>query len=821
MEKYIDWVARLRWFIVTGWLLTASLSFIVMPDLQDIVRKTEQRFLPLDAESVQATRLLQQINPTAHSLSSAVIVLSREKGLTDADRSWLTELLKEIDSRKRELGITSVLSAETQPELADRLLSKDDSTQLAIVSLPKADFEDATRITLDKLKRMLESAPKGALAVLTGSAPLSQDFQQSSENGLRRTELITIGLVLLILLFVFRSPVTSIIPLLTIGVSFIISRGLVATFASLGVPVSHFTESFLIAVLFGAGTDYCILMILRYREELRHVEDGNPLAAMSRMMTGVGKTVLFSASTVFTAFLLIGFAEFGLYRSAVGVAIGMLVTVAAALTLAPALLLIFGRSLFWPLGFSGSEGHRESRIWSRLASLTARRSGIVLLAAVICLTPLAFLFQGNRSFDDISEINPHLGSVVGFRQVEKAFSSGEVFPVTVVVTSTESMRTTSGLAALEQASSALTRTDHVGEVRSAVRPLGRKPEELTVPGQLRKPNVGDIVKSIIKDQQLLIDGLKAISLGAAPLSQGLIGIVPAIRQLESGLSKLIASQLGGLKRVTDSGDGDSKESEDKKAEKARLKQQAMDYYISPDGFTTKFELILDINPYSDQAMDAMPMIANQLRESLRATALTNPKVYVTGVTAKYQELREISYRDFLRTGILVLAGIAIVLMLLLRSVAAPLYVLLSLGFNYLITMGIVEFLFVKVMGFSGLSWTVSFFIFLVIVALGVDYSIFLMSRFKEEYRPGEAVLAMTKAMKTTGGIIGSAAIMMAATFGALSFSGVDTLVQIGVGTLIGLLLYATLFMGFIVPAFSFLLGDANWWPYSRQKENKK
>ena len=191
-------------------------------------------------------------------------------------------------------------------------------------------------------------------------------------------------------------------------------------------------------------------------------------------------------------------------------------------------------------------------------------------------------------------------------------------------------------------------------------------------------------------------------------------------------------------------------------------------------------------------------------------------MYASGTSARYNELREISLDDFVRTGALVLAGIALVLILLLRSVLAPLYVLASLGFNYLVTMGIVEFLFVRVPGYPGLSWSVSFFIFLIIVALGVDYSIFLMARFKEEYRAGGVKAAMTKAMRTTGTVIVSAAVIMGETFGALGFSGVLTLVQIGVATLLGLPIYALIFMALVVPSFSFLSGEANWWPFRRQ-----
>lgn len=815
MDKWAYWISKLRYAILAVWMVMASLSVFVLPDLQEIVRSTEQKFLPAHADSVQATKLLQGINPSARSLSNAVLVVSRREGLLESDKSWMQQLLKQIEARKTELGITGLLSSESQPELSERLHSKDRTTVLAIVGLPEADFEDSTLNTLTKLRRLLQDAPEGTLVNLTGSAPLSQDFQQTSQAGLRKTELLTVVIVLMILLLVLRSPVTPIIPLLTIGISLLVSRGLIAAAASIGLPVSHFTESFLIAVLFGAGTDYCILMIQRYREELANAAVHDRIMAMSRMLASIGKTLIYSASTVFIAFFLIGFAQFGLYRSAVGVAIGMLVTISASITLAPAMLMILGKSVFWPI--RGNNGNRESKLWGALVQFTAKRSGIVLLAAIVLLAPLTLLFQGTRSFNDISEIQASADSIIGFHQVESAFGSGELFPVTFAVTSHSSMRTQSGLAALEQISSELTRAEGVQEVRSAVRPLGRKPEELTVPGQIDKPNAGSIIRTILNQQQALVEGLQALAIAAPRLSQGLIGIWPALRQFEAGITDLISSQLEWLTQPSDSEKASKPPQTSESAdEDNKAREQALNYYISPDGKTTKFEVILEVNPYSTAAMDKIEPLTRALRDSLNSTALVAPEAFATGVSAKYNELRDISYRDFVSTGLLVLAGIAIVLILLMRSITAPLYILLSLGFNYWITMGLTEFLFVKVLDYEGLSWTVSFFIFLIIVALGVDYSIFLMARFKEEYRPGETVQAMTKAMKTTGGVISSAAIIMAGTFGALGFSGMDTLVQIGVGTLIGLLLYALLFMSLIVPASSFLLKEANWWPFRRK-----
>ena len=145
-------------------------------------------------------------------------------------------------------------------------------------------------------------------------------------------------------------------------------------------------------------------------------------------MRTVGKTVAFSASTVFVAFFMIGFAKFGLYQSAVGVSIGVIVTLIAGLTLTPALLMIFGKATFWPSKVKSGQGHGESKLWRGMASLASRRPVTVLLVTVILLAPLTLLFPWQRSFDDLAEINPSFGSVQGFRQVEHAFGSGEVFP---------------------------------------------------------------------------------------------------------------------------------------------------------------------------------------------------------------------------------------------------------------------------------------------------------------------------------------------------------------------------------------------------------
>lgn len=953
VERWIRGLAKARWIVLLVWVALAVGSALLAPNLQTIIRQTEQKFIPSDSESIQAKQLLELIDPSDKAKANALIAFHRDSGVTAADDEWLQGIMKKLEDRKSELGIASILSKFDNPDLSSKFVSKDNTTQMVIIGFERADYDTLTQESVDKVRDIVGDHPEGAQVNLTGSAPISKDFQKSSEEGLKKTEVLTVGLVLVILLVVFRSPIAPFVPLIAIGISFVITRGLVGWATELfGLPVSSFTESFLIAVLFGAGTDYCILIIQRFREELGNGHQ--PVDALALTMKAVGKTVIFSASTVFFAFFLIGFAKFGLYQSAAGVALGVAVTLLAGLTLAPALLMIFGKIMFWPVKIKPGQGHGESKLWAGMARLSSRRPIAVILVSLLVLSPLILLYQGSRSFDDLAEIDPKLGSVVGFRQVEQSFGAGEVFPVEIALQSSQSMRTPEALAAIEMTSQNLMKLGTVQEVRNAIRPLGKQLTDLTVPNQLDKVNgalndmqdgvekvssgladagkqassgTGDIDKlhdglvtmsdqtlkakqgleqigggvkqieqgiggvakgvgsskqvaasmaddlqALLKDnpelqknphfqmlmgkQQGLTDGLTKIDQGLPSMQQGLSKITPNLQQLAGGMGQLSQGQQqaadgvvklkGGLGQLSDGltegsaalnkiadgiaqvrgaqqgiVDNGGKQISGwylpKEALDSKELKQAIDHYMSPDGKITKFEIVLKENPYTNEAMNAIDQIRDTMKQSLAGSAIQDPLVKMTGKTVQSTELSAISQSDFIRTGSFVLIGIYIVLALMMGSVLAPLYLLLSLGFNFLVTMGIVEFVFVKLLGFEGLSWNASFFVFLIIVALGVDYSIFLMARFKEEYRPGGIVQAMSKAMTTTGGVIVSAAVIMGGTFAALMFSGVNTLLQIGAGIVIGLLLYSTVFMGLIVPALSFLFGEANWWPSKRAR----
>jgi putative drug exporter of the RND superfamily len=557
INVWLRGLAKVKWIVLVLWIACAVGSVFVFPDLKQIVRETEWRFLPQDAASAQAAQILNDMSPDRKSKSNAVIVLNRVGGLTENDQTWLKGKIDELKRDKEALGISSVLSQFEDPSVAEKFVSADKTTEMIVVDLPKNANVAATGDSVALLKDRMQGAPQGAVVSFTGSAPIFLDYSHSSEAGLQKTELLTVILVVVILLIVFRSPIAPFVPLLTIGISYIITRGLVAQFTKYGLPVSTFTETFLIAVMFGAGTDYCILLISRYREELSKTPDR--IEALVQTVKSVGKTVVFAGSTVFIAFFLIGFAKFGLYQSAAGVAVGIAVTLLAATTLAPVLMLILGKAMYWPVKAKPGAAHGESKWWGGMNRLVTKRPVAILLVCLLVMTPITLLYQGTRSFDDLGEMDKNTSAVKGFRQVEASFSSGEVLPITAAISTNVSMRTPEGLAALEKASADAAKVANVKEVRSAARPLGKQLAELTVPSQLVQTNkalsevqsgvsqIGDGLKQAQSELNGKTGDIEKLRSGAAIIADKLKETQLGLGQLAGGLndSKRGSEQLAG------------------------------------------------------------------------------------------------------------------------------------------------------------------------------------------------------------------------------------------------------------------------------------
>lgn len=323
------------------------------------------------------------------------------------------------------------------------------------------------------------------------------------------------------------------------------------------------------------------------------------------------------------------------------------------------------------------------------------------------------------------------------------------------------------------------------------------------------------------------NGLNQIAEGQNQLQKGFRPLNGQMNQLSDGLTQS-ADGLGKIENgLSDANSFLNKMSKETPIQQSGIYipdelisnkefQKVFNVYLSKDGKVTTFDLVLDENPYSNQAMKTINDIENTVKTSIKGTKLENAHIGISGITSMNHDLQNMSNADYNRTVMFMLAGIALILVILLRSLIMPIYLIASLLLTYYSSMAITELIFVNLLGHSGISWAVPFFGFVIIMALGVDYSIFLMDRFSE-YRNINVKEGILLAMKNMGTVIISAAIILAGTFAAMLPSGVMSLLQIATIVLSGLLFYAFIILPLFVPVMVRSLGKGNWWPFISNK----
>lgn len=1040
---YARFVHRMRFAILALWLLAGIGSLLLLPNLATVVAHQSTTLLPSSAPSMQAQHLLQQIDPGQRGKSSAIVAIARTGGLTAADRAFLTKGLRQLEDLRRADGVAYVQGAFSVPKAAQSsFTSRDGTTEIGVIGFPQPDTAAATGTALGKAKAAFAQPPQGLRVFFTGDVPIVQDTVQISQQGVSRTAAVTVALVLIILVLVLRSVAAPLLNLLTIGLSFVIASGIDAYLARFGLPVSTFTQTFLIAVMFGAGTDYAIILLGRFREELTHDHE-DTVTAIAATLRGASRTVTFSGLTVLVSFATLFLAVFGLYRSGAGVAVGLVVTIAACLTLLPSLMAIFGRALFWPLPPRVGQAHRPSRIWRFTGTLATRHPWWTMLGLAAVLVPVALLFTNQRSFNTLAEI-PQAPSVQGFQAVAGAFGEGTIMPLQIVLRSPSDLRSAKGLATLEAVSKALAAYPGVRAVDSATRPQGKVIAQFTLASQesliaaqmtqlekglaslqrgLAAPGstaaagvsrlqsgaqqlsaqtpalatgltafakgaqavsggaqqVGSAAGQLAAGAKSAAEGAQTLSLGAVNLASGAAqaatgaqgvaqgaasldastaqlasaaqglsqalaawaaanpgaaqgpswrAIVSSAAQIEAGLSKASsgtqalaqsaqaesgalgtlssgaeqvstgAKTLAGGTQETAQGAGQLESAAQQFSQEtaglasaapqlakgtqafarasgqlaqglttaasqgtpkglaqaaqaagalgsgtAQLQKalqesaaagaagdagfglpsgalknqglvQSMNAYISGNGHLAVFDVQLGFNPYSSQALAVVAPLEARAHAALAASPLPAGSLYAGGTPGQQADLSSISSSDFTHTIALVFLAIFILLAILLRSIISPIYILASLYATYFVAMGIVQEIFVHFLHRGGVEWSVSFFALLLLVALGVDYSIFLMTRFEEILRQGKPPQeAIREAMERMGGVIFSAVVIMAGTFGSMAFSGVTALVENGIAVVIGLFIYTGLLLGLFVPAATAIVGQGLRWPF--------
>jgi RND superfamily putative drug exporter len=583
----------------------------------------------------------------------------------------------------------------------------------------------------------------------------------SAAESIRNTEVTTVLVIVAILLAVYRAPMLVFVPLTTITISIVVGTSVLALLTQLDrlpafswwdFKVFTTTRIFIVVILFGSGTDFCLFLIARYREELLH---GLPQRdALAAAMSGVGEALVGSAATTIIGLAMMFFADFGKFRdSGPAIAICLAVALAACLTLAPALLQATKRYVFWPsklVPVDNRDGQAELlqseqgalSFWSQVSKLVVRRPGLLLVASVVLLMPLAAAgLSVEISYDLVNEMRASRPSVAGSHLLQRHFPAGETGPVTVLVSHPEAnFRTTAGRDEVADLTAQFLEFEGVKTVRSLSQPFGHP-----------------------------VGGLGSI--------------------LGGGAARVLAASTS----------------------------RARDTYATPvdelAGSVARFDLVLTEEPFSREAAERLGAIERSIDHIQQQNSRwREASFFFTGTTSATRDLKRVTTSDQVRIQRLVVIAVLAVLLVLLRQPLVCLYLIVSVLFSYYVTLGVTELVFEWLYRdtFTGLDWKVPLFLFVILIAVGEDYNIYLMTRVIEEQDRHGPIRGLERAVARTGGIITSCGIIMAATFISMATGSLRGMQELGFALSLGVLLDTLIVRPVLVPAFLTLVDRLAW-----------
>ena len=665
-----------KWVVVGFWVAVLVVMFPLSTKLMGAEKNDAKAWLPASAESTKVLDV--QSHFQSPNVYPGVVVYLRASGLTAADRAKAA-----ADARKF-AGVPGAVPGQ----VVGPIPSADGQALQTIlqVNLGAKGFADANK-AVDAIHAITNSNANGLVSHITG--PLGNAADSNNVfKGISGTLLYSaVAVVIVILLITYRSPVLWLLPVISSGVALIIAQAVIYLLAAhAGLTVNGLSAGILEVLVFGASTDYALLIVARYREELRRHDRRHP--AMAEALRRAGPAIIASAATVVVALLTLSVAELNSTKSlgpvlAIGVAVGMFVMI----TLLPALLVTFPRGVFWPYRPAyGSAEPTHRGMWARVGWSIAPRARITWITTAVILGVLALGLTGLKAngLTNAQAFRGHPDSVIGQSVLAEHFPAGAGTPVIVI-----------------------------GNPSAAA--------------QLRS------------------------AFAATP---GITSVTPP--QIRAGYAYLQGT--------------------------------------------------LTAPPDSQAAYDTIDRVRSAVHAVPGAGAL------VGGTTAIGLDVKQASAHDRNIVIPLILVVVFVILGLLLRALVAPLILTATVVLSFAAALGVSAFFFNHVFGFGGADTSFPLFVFVFLVALGIDYNIFLMTRVREEAIKRDARHGAIVGLAATGGVITSAGFVLAGTFAVLATIPSTQLTEIGFAVAFGILLDTIIVRSVLVTALNLDIGRWMWWP---------
>jgi RND superfamily putative drug exporter len=684
---------RTKWLVVLFWLVAIVVAAPLAQKLTDAQDNQASSWLPGSAESTQVLDVSDEFRPEQ---IPAVVVYAREGGLTSADRARITEDVGEL----KELRAHGIRGAETRgPAFDTKDASGANAAQIFVpITMDEKGWERIAP-AVDSIRERTGKSSGGLAVHVTGPGGTSADFSEAFE-GIDSTLLLSAGIVVVVILLItYRSPILLLVPLISAVVSLFTAQALIYLLAEhAGLTVNGQSAGILTVLVFGAGTDYALLLVARYREELRRHEDRHE--AMQLALHRAGPAVIASGATVVVSMLVLLTADMNSTRGLGPVAaIGVAVALIAMLSLFPALLVVCGRWLFWPLiPHNGSDEPTERGVWARMGRRIAHRPRLTWGVTALALAALALGLTQLRAegLSNADSFTDKPDSIVGQEIQAEYFPAGSGDPLVIVASA----------------------------------------------GQ------GDQVRDAVAGTR-----------GVDPAS---IGVPPGSKR-EAGGKVLFEAT------ATDPADS-----------------------------------------------EAAKRTVERVRDAVHAVPDADAKV--GGGTASLLDMDRATAHDNKLVIPLVLVVVLLILALLLRALIAPLLLIATVVLSFSAALGISALAFRHLFDYAGEATDFPLFVFVFLVALGIDYNIFLSTRIREEAgRQGTRAGVLT-GLAATGAVITSAGLVLAGTFAALGTLPMVAFAEIGFAVALGVLLDTFVVRSVLVTALFLDAGPKVWWPHTLSKD---
>lgn len=753
--------------LVVGWIALAGVGGPYFGKISEVSSTDLATFLP---KSSEATKVNEELKKFRDKRTIPVLVVYSDEG-----KKLTSDDIEAISSVSNSLAKVSGVSGKISPPV------QSEDGKAAFVSVPleaNADFKK----TFPDLKSRLAKSDLPLSYSLTGPASMAYDMQ-GAFAGIDGTLLfVALGVVFVILLVVYRSPFLPFIVLFSAMAALSVAVLAVYLLAKADiVQLNGQVQGILFILVIGAATDYALLYIARYREEL--VNHRNAWLATRAAWKSSYEPIIAAGGTVTVGLLCLLFSDLGSNKALGPVGgVGIALSVLAALTLLPSILFLFGRYVFWPRAPKFSE-KKEDRdytknhpVWARVGSLVRRHPRRIWIGCTVALL-IAFVYSFQLKAEGVPQSEVVLGkseSRDGQKILDAHFPSGSGSPAFVIADSNKQQEIVKSI----DADRGVASTNIIASgIDSGSVPVGEAANEVQK----------KILDKVTAERTKQLESLRA------SIEQQMTGLPPHF--IENAYQSA-ASQIPSAQSI---------------AAEANPFASASPKVV--DG-KVALQVTLKDAATSFAARDTI----TRLRDSVRTV---DPSALVGGTTASQLDTNKAAIRDEIVIIPMILGAITLILMLLLRSIMAPLVLLLTTVLSFGATLGMSAFLFNNIWNFPGGDPAVLLFAFVFLVALGIDYNIFLMTRVREETQKAGVGPGTIKGLVVTGGVITSAGIVLASTFASLSVIPILFLVQIAFIVTFGVLLDTIIVRSLLVPALTLEIGRPMWWPSKLWRDRRK